>query len=88
MSKLQKMIEDKYGTVYKFVKATGIPQSYTYAMIKGTANPSTEKIKQIAAYLDTTPEVVFDAILDTRPGNDRSESKDKQDNDDRNEGSQ
>jgi predicted transcriptional regulator len=61
-NKLKAMIEDKYGTVYGFVKETGIPQSYLYQILNGKGNPTIAQVEKIAEALDIKAEEVFNAL--------------------------
>ena len=61
-NKLKSLIEEKYGTVYAFVRETGIPQSYLYQILKGAGNPTVEIINKLAAALEISPDEVFKAI--------------------------
>lgn len=59
---LKQMIEQKYGTIYKFQKESKIPASYLYQVIRGEGNPTVKFIEKLAEHLDTTKEEILNAI--------------------------
>lgn len=76
---LRDMIEEKYGTIYKFIKETKLPQSFVYDLVRGTANPSTKKIEELADHLGRNPEEIFNVIRSNRRRDDGLESEERQD---------
>lgn len=59
---LKTLIENKFGTIYKFQKHSKIPASYLYQVIRGEGNPTVQFIEKLAEHLDTTSEEIFRAI--------------------------
>lgn len=61
-NKLKVIIEEKFGSVYHFLKESELPQAYVYQLVKGEANPTVKQIKKLAEALGMEETKLYDAI--------------------------
>lgn len=62
-NKLQDLIEEKYGSVYKFIQDTGLGKNFVYSILRSDApNIGSIKLGELAGHLGVTVQEVYDAI--------------------------